>query len=73
MGFDKKSNGILVKLPKKNQSLKVDLPVIGPKTIKLLKKSKINSIAVSKENTLVNNLDETLKEIEKNRINLYLI
>ena len=73
LGFDKKSNGILVKLPKKSQSLKVDLPVIGPKTIKLLKKSKINSIAVSKENTLVNNLDETLTEIEKNRINLYLI
>ena len=73
LGLDKKSNGILVKLPKKGQSLKADLPVIGPKTIKLLKKSKINSIAVSKENTLVNNLDKTLIEIEKNKINLYLI
>jgi len=73
LGLNEKSNGILVKLPKKSQSLKVDLPVIGPKTIKLLKKSKINSIAVSKENTLVNNLDKTLIEIEKNKINLYLI
>ena len=73
LGLDKKSNGVLVKLPKKSQSLKADLPVIGPKTIKLLKKTKINSIAVSKENTLVNNLDKTLMEIEKNKINLYLI
>jgi len=73
LGLDKKSNGVLVKLPKKSQSLKADLPVIGPKTIKLLKKTKINSIAVSKENTLVNNLNKTLMEIEKNRINLYLI
>ncbi len=73
LGLHKKNNGILVKLPKKSQSLKVDLPVIGPKTIKLLKKAKINSLAVNKKNTLINNLDKTLKEIEKNRINLYLI
>ena len=69
----KNNSGILIKLPKNSQSLKVDLPVIGPKTIKLLKKAKINSLAVNKKNTLVNNLDKTLKEIEKNRINLYLI
>ena len=68
-----KSKGILVKLPKKNQSLKVDLPVIGPKTIKLLKKARIKSLAVNKSQTLVNNLDKTLKEIEKNKINLYFI
>jgi len=73
LGLIKESNGILVKLPKRNQSLRVDLPVIGPKTIKLLKKSKINSLAVSRKNTLVNNLDKTLTEIEKNKINLYLI
>ena len=68
-----KSKGILVKLPKKNQSLKVDLPVIGPKTIKLLKKARIKSLAVNKSQTLVNNLDKTLKEIDKNKINLYFI
>ena len=73
LGLNKESRGILVKLPKKNQSLKVDLPVIGPKTIKLLKKSKINSLAVSREHTLVNKIDKTIMEIEKNRINLYLI
>tara|TARA_B100000029_G_scaffold498866_1_gene568325 strand:+ start:230 stop:1066 length:837 start_codon:yes stop_codon:yes gene_type:complete len=69
----KNSSGIFVKLPKKNQSLKADMPVIGPKTIKLLRKSRINSIAVSKFNTLVNDLDKTLLEVEKNKINLYLI
>ena len=73
MKLMKNNSGILVKLPKKSQSLKVDLPVIGPKTIKLLRKAKINSLAVNKKNTLVNNLDKALKEIEKNRINLYLI
>ena len=71
--INEKSKGILVKLPKKNQSLKVDLPVIGPKTIKLLKKARIQSLAVIKSQTLVNNLDKTLKEIEKNKINLYFI
>tara|TARA_Y100000590_G_C15704395_1_gene1008025 strand:- start:1415 stop:2251 length:837 start_codon:yes stop_codon:yes gene_type:complete len=69
----KNSSGIFVKLPKKNQSLKADMPVIGPKTIKLLRKSKINSIAVSRFNTLVNDLNKTLLEVEKNKINLYLI
>jgi len=69
----KKSSGILVKLPKKNQSLKADMPVIGPKTIKLLKKSRVSSIAISKENTLVNDLNKTLIEINKSKINLYLI
>lgn len=73
IGLQKKSSGIFVKLPKSSQSLKVDLPVIGPKTIKLLKKAKINSIAVSRKSTLINNLDKTLKEIEINKINLYLI
>ena len=73
LGLNKECRGILVKLPKKNQNLKVDLPVIGPKTIKLLKKSKINSLAISREHTLVNKIDKTVMEIEKNRINLYLI
>tara|TARA_Y100001970_G_C14144001_1_gene808803 strand:+ start:358 stop:1194 length:837 start_codon:yes stop_codon:yes gene_type:complete len=73
LGLNNISRGILVKLPKKNQSLKVDLPVIGPKTIKLLKKSKINSLAINREHTLVNKIDRTVKEIEKNKINLYLI
>ncbi len=71
--LDKKSKGILVKIPKKNQSLKVDLPVIGPRTIKLLKRSRIKSLAISKEFTLVNKIDKTLKEIDKHEINLYLI
>ena len=51
----------------------MDLPVIGPRTIKLLKKSNINSLAVSKKNTLVKDLDKTLIEIDKNKINLYFI
>jgi len=73
MKLIKKKSGVLVKFPKKNQSLKVDLPVIGPKTIKLMNKSKINSLAVSRENTLVNDLSKTLAEIKKNKINLFLI
>ncbi len=71
--LNEKSKGILIKLPKKNQSLKVDLPVIGPKTIKLVKKAKIRSLAVSRKYTLINNLSKTVEEIKKNKINLYLI
>ena len=73
MKLFKKSSGVLVKLPKKNQTLKADMPVIGPKTFKLLKKSRINSIAVSRDNTLVNDLNKTLIEMNKSKINLYLI
>ena len=73
MKLNNKSSGVFVKLPKKNQSLKVDLPVIGPKTIKLLKKSMINAIAVSQKHTLVNDLDKTMKEINRKKINLYLV
>ena len=73
MNLLKNSTGILVKLPKRNQTLMADMPVIGPKTIRLIKKSKINSVAVSQNNTLVNDLNKTLMEIDKNKINLYLI
>ena len=53
--------GLLTKLPKKNQSKLVDLPVVGPKTIELAKKANLNGIAVNERLTIVHNKLEFLK------------
>ena len=47
----KVSNGILIKIPKKKQDLRVDLPTVGLDTLKDCKKAKIKGIVLkSKEN-----------------------
>ena len=43
----KKTDGILIKLPKKKQDLRMDLPTIGLKTLKDCKKYGLKGIAVS--------------------------
>ena len=50
--------GILTKLPKNNQSKLVDLPVIGPKTIKLVKMANLNGLAIDPDYTLLYKKDE---------------
>ena len=66
-------DGILVKLPKSGQSLKIDLPVIGPKTVDLVKKANLNSMAICQKNTIVDDVNLTLLKIKKNKINLFFI
>jgi hypothetical protein len=68
-----KKEGILVKLPKRGQSLKIDLPVIGPKTVDLVKKANLNSIAICQKNTIIDDVNLTLLMIKKNKINLFFI
>ena len=54
---DKNSYGpVLVKLPKLNQTLDLDIPVIGVKTFDLAKKYNFFGIVTSKSNVLI--LDE---------------
>ena len=47
------NSGMLVKFPKKNQSLDVDLPVIGPQTINLIYQANLKGIAVSSKFTMI--------------------
>ena len=45
-------SGVLIKLPKKKQSLSYDLPTIGYKTVQLCVKSKLNGIFLKKNQNI---------------------
>ena len=45
--------GTLVKMPKVNQSLKIDLPTVGLATLEMMHKNKLNILAISKNSTIV--------------------
>ena len=49
---NKGKSGVLIKLPKKKQSLSYDLPTIGFKTVQLCIKSKLNGIFLKKNQNI---------------------
>ncbi len=53
--------GLLTKIPKKNQSKLIDLPVIGPKTIHLINRANLNGIVINPKYTMVYEKAKTLK------------
>ena len=61
----------LIKLVKKKQNLKVDLPTIGIKTLKNCKKFSIGGIAYSAKKTLFVNKQEIINFCNLNKIFLY--
>ena len=66
------NKGVLIKMAKKNQSRLVDLPVLGPKTIEIVSKANLASIALDPLSTLVLNKETFLKKAKKESINLFL-
>tara|TARA_B100000902_G_scaffold397698_1_gene462274 strand:- start:1574 stop:2395 length:822 start_codon:yes stop_codon:yes gene_type:complete len=66
-------SGFLVKKIKKNQSRFIDLPVVGPKTINLIKKANLKGLAIDIKNTLVYKKDEFLKLAKKYDLIIYNI
>ena len=66
-------SGFLVKKIKKNQSRFVDLPVVGPKTINLIKKANLKGLAIDIKNTLIYKKDDFLKLAKKNDLKIYNI
>ena len=62
----KKKSGVLVKLPKKNQNLKYDLPTIGLKTVKLCIKSKLNGIFLKKNQNIFLSQKKSISLSNKN-------
>ncbi len=54
-------SGFLVKKIKKNQSKFIDLPVVGPKTINLIKKANLKGLAIDIKNTLIYKKDDFLR------------
>jgi|TARA_B110000971_G_scaffold194425_1_gene208115 DUF1009 family protein len=64
----KKSYGILIKFPKKNQDLRVDLPTIGFDTLKDCKKSGIKGIVLKSKQNIFIDQNKSIKYANKNKI-----
>ena len=65
--------GLLTKIPKKNQSKLVDLPVIGVKTLKLIKKANLNGLAINPKYTIIHNKKNFLAFAYSNNLKIYSV
>jgi DUF1009 family protein len=63
--------GVLVKTSKQGQDLRVDMPAIGPRTIKEAARAGLAGVAVGEGATLV--LDQTEALRQADRLNLFLV
>tara|TARA_Y100000816_G_scaffold26165_1_gene16794 strand:+ start:15850 stop:16704 length:855 start_codon:yes stop_codon:yes gene_type:complete len=65
--------GLLTKIPKKNQSMLVDLPVIGLQTLKLIKKSNLNGIAIDPKFTIIHNKKKLIELAKQYDLKIYSV
>lgn len=65
--------GVLVKMHKFNQDIRLDTPTIGPKTIMNLSENGFNGIAIEKNNVLIINPRQTLKLLNDKKLFLAFI
>ena len=65
---DKDFQGILIKFPKKNQDLRIDLPTIGLDTLKDCKKSGIKGIVLKSKQNIFLDKSKSIKYANKNKI-----
>ncbi|HAT36078.1 MAG TPA: DUF1009 domain-containing protein [Rhodospirillaceae bacterium] len=56
--------GVLVKLPKRGQDARADLPTIGPKTIDLARVAGLSGIALEAQGALVIDSEETIRRAD---------
>ena len=68
MSKDKYSQGILIKFPKKNQDLRIDLPTIGFDTLKDCKKSGIKGIVLRSKQNIFIDKKKSINFANKNKI-----
>ena len=69
----KKSDGILIKLPKKKQDLRMDLPTIGLQTFKDAKKFALRGVVLQSKKNIFLNKPECIKFDNKNKIFINII
>ena len=69
----KKSDGILIKLPKKKQDLRMDLPTIGLQTFKDAKKYGLRGLVLQSKKNIFLDKTESIKFANKNKIFIYII
>jgi DUF1009 family protein len=63
--------GVLVKMPKKGQDLRIDLPAVGPRTFVRAAKAGLRGVAVASGVTLVLDREETVRIAD--RLGLFLL
>lgn len=63
--LSKKKAGVLVKLRKPGQDMRVDLPTIGPHTVANAAAANLSGIAIDGENTLIISRDETIATADR--------
>lgn len=68
-----KGGAVLVKMPKKDQTLKIDMPAIGIDTVKQCADANIQGIAIKAETTIVLNKEEVFKLANERNIFIYSI
>ncbi len=61
----------IIKVARPNQDMRFDLPVIGPKTVKVLNFAKAKVLAVESEKTLILNKEYVIEKTKKLGIKLY--
>ena len=69
----KKSDGILIKLPKKKQDLRMDLPTIGLQTFKDAKKYGLRGVVLQSKKNIFLDKTECIKFANKNKIFINII
>jgi len=69
----KKSDGILIKLPKKKQDLRIDLPTIGLQTLKDCKKYGIKGIVLKSKKNILLDKTKCISFANKNKIFIKII
>ena len=71
--LEKKSAGILIKLPKKKQDLRMDLPTIGLQTLKDCKKYGIKGVVLKSKKNIFLDRDKCIQFADKNKIFIKII
>ena len=65
---EKKPYGVLVKMKKSTQDMRIDLPSIGVHTIEELKHAGLRGIAIKSGESFIIDIKEVIKEADKNKI-----
>ena len=71
--LNKNSNGILIKLPKPKQDLRIDLPTIGINTLKDCKKFGLKGIVLKSKQNIFLDKDKCISFANKNKIFIKII
>ena len=66
-------SGVLIKMPKKIQDIRVDIPTIGFRTIKNCLKAGIRGIALKKNQNIFLDQEKSLKLIKRNNFFIKII